>query len=74
MKRNGIANLLREFVKENDWTLKALVSGYVPLIFWKFLMPESYYASKYATMADFLFYFMLPTIFVIMIYDFLKKK
>ena len=74
MKKTGIANLLREFVKHNDWTLRALVCVLVPLAFWKFLMPESYYASPKVILGEFTFYFILPTIVIVMIYDFFRQR
>ena len=73
MKKNGIANLLREFVKKNDRTLRILVSGLIPLIFWKFLMPESYYASPYVIFGEFALYFLFPVGIIGMIYGFFKK-
>ena len=72
MKRNGIANLLREFFKHNDRALRILISGLVPLIIWKFLLPGSYYASPYVVLLDFAFYLMTPTVVIVMIYDFLR--
>lgn len=74
MKRNGIENLLREFVKQNDWTLRALVCVLVPLLFWKFLMPESYYASPKVLLGEFTLYFLIPAAVITMVYDYINQK
>ena len=72
MKRNGFANLLREFFKHNDRAIRILIAWLVPLAYWKFLMPESYYASPYVVVGEFAFY-VTPALVVLMIYDFFQS-
>ena len=74
MKKSGFANLLREFFKHNDRAIRILVCFLAPLLFWKFLMPESYYASPKVMFGEFAFYFLTPVGVIAMVYDFLKRE
>ncbi len=76
MPTNGLAKffqLLKEYLAFNSLLLK-LVAIVAPVAIYKFVFPDSYYETRYSLLFDFCLYFILPLLFLNMLWKFIKVK